>query len=68
METEIKSQVTFGQKAVGISFNPSADNKVDRIKQIIANAIDEVNNLRNSTESGEMKRLASVAITELCGQ
>lgn len=61
---------TFGQKAVGVSFNPSGDSAVDRIKQIMANAIDEMNNLRTGGTveepvSGEVKRLASVAITEL---
>lgn len=56
---------TFGQKAVGINFNPSQDSKVDRIKQIFANAIDEINALRNDeSASGEVKRLASIAITE----
>jgi len=59
---------TFGQKAVGINFNPSADNQVDRIKQIMANAIDEMNNFRaKENTSGEQKRLASIAITELQG-
>ena len=58
---------TFGQKAVGVNFNPSNDSKVDRIKQIMANAIDEINSLRSETESSEVKRLSSVAITELQG-
>lgn len=30
----------------------------------MANAIDEVNELRNETESGEVKRLSSIAILE----
>ncbi len=70
METETTKTVptlTFGQKSVGICFNPSNYSKVDRIKQIMANAIDEVNDLRNETESGEVKRLSSIAITELPG-
>lgn len=59
---------TFGEKAVGKSFNPSGDNAVDRMKAICANAIDEMNNFRNRQEAtGEQKRLASVAITELQG-
>ncbi len=58
---------SFGQKSVGISFNPSADSKVDRVKQILANAIDEINSLRSETESPEVKRLSSIAITELQG-
>lgn len=58
---------TFGQKSVGINFNPSKDSKVDRLKQIYANAIDEINSLRNESESGEVKRLCSIAITETQG-
>jgi len=57
---------TFGQKAVGINFNPSQDNAVDRIKQIMANAIDEINNFRNmETTTPDAKRHASIAITEM---
>ncbi len=67
MENTAKAEPTFGQKAVGISFNPGGYDRVNRIKQICANAIDEMAALRNSTESGEVKRLASVAITELQG-
>ena len=55
---------TFGQKAVGISFNPSNDSAVDRCKQMAANSIDQMNQLRSTTESQEVKRMASVAITE----
>lgn len=62
-ETEV--QKTYGQKAVGISFNPSNDSAVDRMKQICANAIDEMNNLRNETSNGEVKRMCSVAITDI---
>lgn len=55
---------TFGQKAVGLAFNPSGDDAVAKCKQIFADAIDQMNELRNSTESNEVKRMASVAITE----
>jgi len=59
---------TFGQKAVGINFNPSADSAVDRVKQIMANAIDEMNNFRNKeTTTQVQKRLASISITEMQG-
>lgn len=65
--TEIANP-TFGQKAVGINFNPSNENSVDRIKQIMANAIDEMNNFRNQeTTTSEQKRLASISITEIQG-
>lgn len=55
---------TFGQKAVGLAFNPSGDDAVAKCKQIFADAIDQMNELRKTTESTEVKRMASVAITE----
>lgn len=61
METR---ELTFGEKAVGLSFNPSGDNTVNVIKQIFAEAIDTINNLRNDSDNGEVKRMCSVAITD----
>ena len=58
-------ELTFGQKAVWLTFNPSGDNEVTLAKQKCANLIDHMNTLRSTTESGETKRLCSVAITEL---
>jgi len=58
------AELTFGQKAVGLNFNPSGDDAVGQCKQKFADAIDQLNDLRNSSTSGEFKRLASVAITE----
>ena len=55
---------TFGQKAVGLTFNPSGDDAVAKCKQIFADAIDQMHQLRASTDSNEVKRLASVAVTE----
>ena len=59
------AQQTFGQKAVGLSFNPSGDDAVSECKQHFADAIDQMNDLRNSASSPEVKRMASVAITEM---
>jgi hypothetical protein len=55
---------TFGQKAVGLAFNPSNDDAVAKCKQAFADTIDQMNELRNSSESPEVKRMASIAITE----
>ncbi len=57
--------LSYGQKAVGVSFNPSGDPEVNKVKQSVADVIDHMQALRTSTESSEVKRLASVAITEL---
>lgn len=58
------AEQTFGQKAVGLSFNPSGDDAVSTCKQEFATTIDRMHDLRNSTSSAEVRRLASVAITE----
>ncbi len=57
---------TFGEKACGVSFNPSKDAKVDAIKGAFADIVDYLNDLRN--EEGdtdpEVRRMLSIAITE----
>lgn len=63
---ENDEELTFGQKAVGLTFNPSGDDEVARCKQRYADIIDDLNELRNHS-SGERARLASVAITEAQG-
>ena len=57
-------ELTFGEKAVGLTFNPSNDDGVARCKAEFARVIDRMNNLRSSTDNVEVKRMASVAITE----
>jgi len=55
---------TFGQRAVGLSFNPSNDDAVAQCKAEFAAAIDRLNDLRSTSADPEVKRMASVAITE----
>ena len=57
-------EMTYGEKAVGFTFNPSNDDAVAQCKQEFAAVIDRINDLRNSTDNAEIKRMASVAITE----
>ncbi len=42
---------TFGQKAVGLNFNPSGNDKVDKAKQLCAELIDLVEEDYNSKEA-----------------
>jgi hypothetical protein len=57
---------TFGEKAVGLTFNPSGDPLVQSLKRRFANLVDEMNSFRNQpSTSPEAKRLASITITEL---
>ena len=60
---------TFGEKAVGLSFNPSNDPVVDALKKSYANIIDILDYIRTQNEfaTPEQKRLASIAVTEAQG-
>jgi hypothetical protein len=61
----MSTELTFGQKAVGLTFNPSGDPAVNHAKQKLADVIDQMHELRSRLDvSPETKRLASVAITE----
>ena len=59
--------LSFGQKAVGLSFNPSNLPEVDAIKKVFGEAIDILNDLRAKAQEagniGAVRHLA-VAITE----
>ncbi len=58
------SELTFGEKACGVSFNPSNNPHVDIIKQKFADIVDYIELIRSSSNDPEVKRMASVAITE----
>ena len=64
---QIGRELTFGEKAVGLTFNPSGDTAVTTTKKYFAKIIDDMNSLRSSTEEVEAKRLYSIAITEAQG-
>lgn len=57
-------ELTYGEKAVGLTFNPSGDEKVQKVKELYAQIIDLCNDLRSEVGQGEKGRLLSVAITE----
>lgn len=56
-------ELTFGQKAVGLSFNPSGTDAVYECKQGFADVIDQMNDLREQSDNPEVKRMAALAIT-----
>lgn len=58
------AEQTFGEKAVGYSFNPSGNVVVQNIKKQFAGIIDGLNAERNGATDGDVKRMYSVAITE----
>ena len=60
-------QLTFGEKAVGLTFNSGGNPKVESIKRIFASLIDELEGYRNPENAErhpEIARMLSVAITE----
>ena len=59
-----EQEMTFGEKAVGLTFNPSNNTEVDFCKRGFAEMIDQMNHLRNATDNAEVKRMCSIAITE----
>ncbi len=63
---EARRKMTFGQKAVGLTFNPSGDPTVNRLKVLYAEVIDVLDAMR-AGERNERARLASIAITEAQG-
>lgn len=61
--------LSFGQKAVGLSFNPSGDETVQRLKELYAQIIDVCHGMTGveGQERSERARLAKIAITEAQG-
>jgi hypothetical protein len=60
-------ELTFGEKAVGLTFNPSNNPEVDAIKRTCANAIDVIHDIRviekmKDTPSGEKIAQYTLAI------
>lgn len=63
-----RGEPTFGEKAVGITFNVGGREDVHRAKQQCAWAINQMHDFRcREDATPEQKRLASIAITELQG-
>lgn len=61
--TSTPKELTYGEKAVGITFNPSNNELVDIIKKQYAYIIDNIHTLRDEGKS-EKNRLISIAITQ----
>jgi len=61
--SEENGELTYGEKAVGLTFNPGNDGAVSRMKKLYAEVIDSLNDMRTPGQS-ESNRLVSIAITE----
>jgi hypothetical protein len=54
----------FGERAVGLSFNPSNNDDVSSLKQLAAAFIQVCHDFKNIADDPEIKRMYSIAITE----
>ena len=61
METR---EMTFGERACGVSFNPGGLPLVNELKTEYAKIVTRLNELRESTTDREEQRMLSIAITE----
>ena len=66
-QTVAQRELTFGEKAVGLTFNPSNDPTVQRVKELYAEIIDLMNTLPLDAVPSEKARLAKISITEAQG-
>lgn len=58
-------EMTFGEKAMGVNFNPGQNPNVATIEFSYANICDELAARRDAATNPEVKRMLSIAITEL---
>jgi len=50
-------QLTFGEKLVGLNFNPSNDDKVSKAKKLCADLADLLNDDQANSETSELKNI-----------
>lgn len=63
-----EQELSYGQKAVGLTFNPSNLKDVDDAKQNCADVIDRLFAIKHSPDtSSEKARLCEIAIVEMQG-
>lgn len=57
--------LTFGQRACGVSFNPGGNPAVAMMKDQFAALVDTLHTNRELNADPEVKRMLSIAITEI---
>lgn len=61
-QADTKRPLSYGEKAVGIQFNPSGDANVNTAKQLSAQLIDLINDTRSPNDSRFLNGLATAAV------
>lgn len=62
--SEVTRELTFGEKACGVSFNPGGSLEVGILKQLYAGLVDALHKRREEATDPEVKRMLSIAITD----
>lgn len=65
---ESNTALTFGEKAVGLTFNPGGSETVNNIKRQFATLIDTIDDMRTlakDVNNSEIIRMCSLTITDL---
>lgn len=60
---ESNPELSFGQKAVGVTFNPGGDELVTKVKSLYADIIDLLHEMKTPENSGKNRHI-SIAITD----
>lgn len=63
-QQDLEKQLSYGEKAVGLTFNPGSNQLVNAFKTSYATIIDALNSARDASLNPEVKRQLSIAITE----
>ena len=63
MNPNTTQDFSYGEKAVGLTFNPSNDENVQSVKTLYGKIIDQMNNMLPVADS-EKARLIKISITE----
>ena len=61
---DVKREMTYGEKACVVSFNPGGLENVAKIKADFAMIVDKLDATRDASSNPEVKRMLSIAITE----
>lgn len=56
-QTNDTRQMTFGEKLVGLTFNPSNDDKVSKAKRLCADLADLLYDDQKNSETSELKKV-----------
>jgi len=65
MSQETQRELTFGEQLVGLTFNPSGDERVQRAKELCAELADLVKPEMNATASPLKRMLSEHTIGEI---